>query len=53
MFCCFKEADEILTTKGECAMQLYFAYGSCMHEEDFRDSVPVFERWGRAILYDH
>ncbi|SFJ18631.1 gamma-glutamylcyclotransferase family protein [Thermoflavimicrobium dichotomicum] len=33
-------------------MTLYFAYGSCMHEQDFRDTVPFFERLGRAILYD-
>ena len=33
-------------------MILYFAYGSCMHEKDFQDSVSVFERWGKAILKD-
>lgn len=32
---------------------MYFAYGSCMSERDFRRTVPHFEVMGRAVLDDH
>ncbi|NNV05092.1 gamma-glutamylcyclotransferase [Geobacillus sp. C56-T2] len=32
---------------------LYFAYGSCMSERDFRPTVPHFEVMGRAVLDDY
>jgi cation transport regulator ChaC len=30
----------------------YFAYGSCMNENDFRRTVSLFSRLGKAELYD-
>jgi gamma-glutamylcyclotransferase (GGCT)/AIG2-like uncharacterized protein YtfP len=32
---------------------MYFAYGSCMSERDFRRTVPHFEVMGRAVLDDY